>query len=511
MRSRRRFVGAALRAGAGLSLVPAWTLRADERPSVAWGVAAGDVTETRATIWSRTDRPARIVVEYATSSSFAAARRVTGPAALEAAGFTTRVELQDLPTGRTIHYRVRFQRASGSAWSEPVVGRFRTGPARGQDVVFGWGADTVGQGFGINPDWGGLRIYDALRRAGLDFFIHCGDTVYADGPLVAELPLDDGGVWRNLVTPAKSKVAETLDEFRGNYLYNLTDEKLRSFNAEVPQIVLWDDHEVRNNWYPSQRLGGDPRYQILDVDLLAARGKQAFLEHQPIRLDEEDARRIDRAITYGPSLEVFVLDMRSERGPNSPNRQAAAGPETALLGPRQIERLKRRLRSSRATWKVIATGSPIGLLVRDGESFEGVANGEGPPLGRELEIADLLRFLREQRIRNVVWLTGDVHYAAAHHYAPERARFREFDPFWEFVAGPLHAGTFGPSVLDETFGPEVRFLGIPRDLKPNRPPSAGLQFFGTARIDGRSEVMNVRLHDLEGRALFGVDLPPERG
>ena len=45
----------------------------------------------------------------------------------------------------------------------------------------------------------------------------------------------------------------------------------------------------------------------------------------------------------------------------------------------------------------------------------------------------------------MVWITGDVHYAAAHHYHPERARFTDFDPFWEFVAGPPHAGTFGPT------------------------------------------------------------------
>ena len=68
-----------------------------------------------------------------------------------------------------------------------------------------------------------------------------------------------------------------------------------------------------------------------------------------------------------------------------------------------------------------------------------------PPLGRELEIADLLRFIKTRRIRNVVWITGDMHYCAAHHYDPARARFTDFDPFWEFVAGPLHAGTFGPN------------------------------------------------------------------
>jgi alkaline phosphatase D len=111
----------------------------------------------------------------------------------------------------------------------------------------------------------------------------------------------------------------------------------------------------------------------------------------------------------------------------------------------------------------------------------------------------------------VVWVTGDVHYCAAHHYDPARARFKDFLPFWEFVAGPIHAGTFGPAKLDDTFGPEVRFLGIPPGMKPNRPPNEGLQFFGTLRIDGRRQVLSVRLHNRQGEAIWNVDLPPERG
>ena len=77
----------------------------------------------------------------------------------------------------------------------------------------------------------------------------------------------------------------------------------------------------------------------------------------------------------------------------------------------------------------------------------------GRPLGRELEFAELFRFIRDQGIRNVVWLTADVHYTAAHRYDPNRAQFQEFAPFWEFVSGPLNAGTFGPNPLDATFGP----------------------------------------------------------
>ncbi len=86
-----------------------------------------------------------------------------------------------------------------------------------------------------------------------DFFIHSGDQIYGDNPIKPEVTLDDGTVWRNLMTGAKSKVAETLDEFRGNFAYNLLDENMRRFAAEVPFLVQWDDHEARNNWYPGRR------------------------------------------------------------------------------------------------------------------------------------------------------------------------------------------------------------------------------------------------------------------
>ena len=78
--------------------------------------------------------------------------------------------------------------------------------------------------------------------------------------------------------------------------------------------------------------------------------------------------------------------------------------------------------------------------------------------GARREFADVLRFIRDNAIHNIVWLTADVHYTAAHHYDPARGAFKDFLPFWEFVSGPLHSGTYGPKELDMTFGPEVRFI-----------------------------------------------------
>ncbi len=520
--SRRRFVSTLTAAAAGSLLVPrrsAALVTADAaRPSTSHGVMVGDVTSDRAIVWSRTDRPARMVVEWSARESFADARRLVGPAALPETGFTARVDLSGLPPDQAILYRVLFQDLSDlRTWSLPAAGRFRSAPARqgleaaaSRGVRLAWSADTVGQGWGIDLARGGLRSYETMRRLEPDLFVHCGDTIYADNPLAETVPLDDGSVWRNLVTPAKAKVAETIEEFRGNYLYNLLDENVRRFNAEVAQVMLWDDHEVLNNWYPSERLE-DPRYTEKSVALLAARAKRAFLEHNPIRYAGDDSERVYRQIPYGPLLDVFAIDMRSERAANSPNAQPVAGPETALLGRAQLDWLKQGLARSSAAWKVVASDMPLGLVVRDGPTnFEAVANGDpGPPLGRELEIAELLHFLRIEQVRNVVWITGDVHYAAAHHYHPERARFTDFDPFWEFVAGPLHAGTFGPAPLDPTFGPAVRFLGIPEGMKPNRPPSEGLQFFGTLDIDHRTSALTARLHDVAGRVLYAVELPAD--
>ncbi|HMF60411.1 MAG TPA: alkaline phosphatase D family protein [Vicinamibacterales bacterium] len=493
---------------------PAIIAASTSRPSAPFGVAAGDVSGGRAIIWSRADRSARMFVEYATTERFADVRRVRGPAALEPSDFTSRVVVSDLPAGQRIFYRVLFQDLSDlRAWSEPVTGSFNTPASAPRDVTVAWSADTVGQGWGINPEWGGLRMYDTMRRAQPDVFINVGDTIYADQPVLPEVKLDDGSTWKNLVTPAKSKVAESIDEYRGCYQYNLGDAHMRRFIAEVPQIVMWDDHEVRDNWYWERRQDGDPRYQIKSVALLAARGRQAFFEYNPLPLVGDDPERVYRSIPLGPLVEVFALDMRTYKGANGANRQGTMDDSSAILGAAQLRWLKAALAASRATWKIIAADLPLGLVVPDGaEAFEAVANRDnGAPLGRELEIAGLLRFIRDQRVRNTVWITADVHYCSAHHYDPSRARFTEFDPFWEFVAGPLHAGTFGPNALDGTFGPEVRFSGVPPGTKGNRPPSDGLQFFGTMRVDARTRAMTVQLRDLAGKTLYSVDLAPTQG
>jgi alkaline phosphatase D len=497
----------------GALAVPALRVAPQARPQLTDGVQIGDVLRNRAIVWARADRPSRLVVEYATTEGFQNVRRVQGPPATASSDFTARVDLANLPPDQKIFFRALFESQDGRTVSDPLKGSFRTAPDSRRDIRFLWSADTVGQGFGINPDFGGMRTYEAMRRVQPDFFVHCGDTIYADNPVSAETTLGDGSTWRNLITEAKSKVAETLSEFRGNYRYNLMDENVRRFNAEVPQVWQWDDHEVMNNWSSGKDLRDDFRYKVKNISTLTRRARQAFMEYSPIRFEARP--RIYRRVPYGPLLDVFVLDLRSYRGANSYNRQPKENAQTRFLGEEQIRWFQQDLRNSSAVWKVITSDMPIGLLVSDGRDeqgrnrFENGANGDGPALGRELEIARLLRFMKQNRIHNVVWLTGDVHYTAAHFYDPAKAQFTDFDPFWEFVSGPLNAATYGPSTTDNTFGIQVVFQKTPQGLRDNS-PKAGLQFFGEVAIEGQTENLTVNLRDVTGAALFSRTLEPRR-
>ena len=135
------------------------------------------------------------------------------------------------------------------------------------------------------------------------------------------MKLPNGEIWKNIVTEEKSKPAETLAEFRGNYKYNLLDKNVRAFNAEVPIFAQWDDHEVTNNWWPGEPLTR-AEHPAQEIRRAATRccwrraRSRAFHEYMPMRSTPAEPGRVYRKISYGPLLDVFMLDMRSYRGPN---------------------------------------------------------------------------------------------------------------------------------------------------------------------------------------------------
>jgi alkaline phosphatase D len=522
--TRRRFLGASVSTAAMTmagGIARPYLSRAADRPIITHGLQSGDVGTDSGVVWARADRPARMQVEISTTDSFRSIRHGVFADALPESDFTAKVLVEDLPSGQDIFYRIRFQDLSSpTIVGEPMVGRFRTAPRDRRSISFVWSGDTAGQGWGIDEARGGMRTYASMRNNRPDFFIHSGDTIYADGPLVAERKLPNGEFWKNLLIEEKSKAAETLAEFRGNYKYNLLDKNLLAFNSEIPTFAQWDDHEVTNNWWPGEPLTRAEhqrkKYVEKNALVLAARASRAFHEYMPVRAEPAEPGRVYRKMSYGPLLDVFMLDMRSYRGPNAENLEETYGPAAYFLGPLQVAWLKQALMNSKATWKVIAADMPISLVrVHDPDrnwGHEGIAQSDGPPRGRELEIADILSFIKHAGIRNTVWITADVHFTAAHYFDPNKAVFQDFEPFWEFVSGPIHAGTGIPGARDNTFGMQVVYVkGSTRELGGGLSPASGLQFFGHVAIDGATEVMTVTLKDVADSALWSRKLEPRFG
>ncbi|SDL78354.1 alkaline phosphatase [Arthrobacter sp. ok362] len=516
-------------AGAASAARPSAIPLVRNRLTLPSGIATGDVTINSGVLWSRASGPGRLVasllaVDDAGSplrGGRAFQRVLRGSAATERTDFTARIDADHLPAGTRFAVSMYFEDADGNA-GETARGSFSTAPDTGplssgrqsRRQSFVWTGDTAGQGWGINEDIGGMRGYAAMHATTPDFFIHSGDTIYADGPIAAQVTEPDGQIWRNLVTEEVSKVAETLNEYRGRHRYNLMDQNIRALYAEVPVIAQWDDHETHNNWYPGQILT-DSRYTERRVDVLAARGRQAWQEYQPIAglggrhigTTGFEPARIYRKISRGPQLDIFCLDMRSFKDPNTDGRETQL---MHILGQEQAEWLIKEVSRSKATWKVIANDLPLGVIVPDGPvNQESLSNRDaGAPLGKELELAGVLSAFKRNRVKNVVWLTADVHYCAAHHYAPERAAFTDFDPFWEFVAGPINAGSFGPNALDGTFGPEQVFFKA--GAYANESPRSGeSQYFGHVDLD-EDDVFTVSLRNANGTVLWSKALQPQR-
>jgi alkaline phosphatase D len=479
-------------------------------PLITHGIQSGDVSGDSAVVWARADRPARMFVQLSPTGRFgrdSLLRTVRGPLLLGDTDFTGRIELTGLPSGVEVPYRVVLAAPDAARPDgDSRIGHFRTAPREHRDVRFLWSGDHSGQGWGRNPDIGGFPIFAAMTARNPDFFLHSGDSIYADGPITGDVVLPDGRVYRNVIEEAKTHVAQTLDDFRGAYMYNLGDASMQAFTAAVPMVNQWDDHEVHNNWYPEQILD-DVRYTETDVDVLAARAFQSWREFFPVGSVTARRGQVFRKVSYGPLLDVFVIDMRTFRDANSPDRQPrGVGPDDGILGTAQARWLVHQLAESRAAWKLIQSDMPLGLVVPDGPvNIEAVAQGDGgPPLGRELQLAWILQQIKRRRVRNTVWLTADVHYTAAHYYDPSKAAFADFDPFWEFVSGPMHAGAFGPNTLHGTFGAQLVFQATPP--RPNTSPLEGFQFFGEVEVDGDSLDLTVHLRDLTGAALHSTIL-----
>jgi len=509
----------ALLGGVGIGATPGllaagWPGRAPgqvrQRLSLTHGARSGEVTTDSAVLWARSSGPGRISVRLASNGR--RLRSLRGPWVDHRTDHTGRIQLRGLAPGRRYDATIWFAGEDGASGQQERVS-FSTAPIHAAPTSLVWSGDTCGQGFGINEELGGLTTYAAVHRTQPDLFVHCGDTIYADLEIPASFEEESGQVWRNVVSDGVEKVSETLEEFRGRQRYVLQDQHVRALYADVPTVAQWDDHETCNNWYPGEVLDDD-RYTVeRRCDVLAARGRRAWQEYMPVPVstfidrsgDGFASGRIYRTVPRGQHLDLFVLDMRSYRGPNDTFHVRPQG----ILGPEQEKWLTDSVIASRATWKVISADLPLSIPSNHDDDLDGPCNGDdGPPMGREPELARILSAWQRAGVTGVVFITADVHYTAAHHYSPERAAFTEFDPFWEFVSGPLAAETFPrkDALLDRTFGPQVVF-SKGNDSPRRQSPRDGNQFFGHLAVDAAG-ALTVTLLEASGVALWSKTLEP---
>ena len=236
---------------------------AASRPVITHGIQSGDVSMIRASSGRAPTGPPRMLVEVSTTDSSRRPQRRSADALPERIS-PRRHCSKACPAGRTSSTASHSDSFSPTFTGEPKVGHFRTAPAERRSVSFGWSGDTAGQGWGIDESRGGMRTFATMLKNRPDFFIHSGDSIYADCP-IAELA--EAAERRNLAQHRdRGEIQGRRDAHRVPRQLQIQSARpqLRAFNAEVPIFAQWDDHEVTNDWVPGERVpwNGIPKRDI---------------------------------------------------------------------------------------------------------------------------------------------------------------------------------------------------------------------------------------------------------
>ncbi len=425
-------------------------------------VAAGDVTQHSVVLWARATRPGPLIFQLRkagrTSRTPHNIRRKTKVVRVNDPLKPAKVKFTGLQPDTLYLYRVKQPKKKRFA-----SGQFRTPAALGQQR---------GLRFGVTGDSRGeLGPFPSIRNAigkNLDFFVNLGDTIYADFPSPA----------------VPQPQAETLEEFRTKHQEVLAFQSGLNTFAELRASTAWftiiDDHEVTNDFAGGAHPDTDPRFDWNGEDYihettLYHSGLQAFQEYNPLQKEwygnTGDPRttgkiKLYRTRTFGSDAAIFILDARSFRDQGLPpvldpfDQTAittflvnAFDSTRTMLGRRQVEDLKRDVLNAHqagVTWKFILVPEPIQNL--------GVAAASDRFEGYAAERNEILSFLYEQDIRNVVFIAADVHGTLINNLTFQNSPFGQQIPLTAFEV------TTGSSAFDAPFGPSAvalaRAVGI---------------------------------------------------
>ncbi len=371
------------------------------------GVASGDPDPDGFVLWTRlaTDplaadghggMPHRIVVvhwELAADERFRKIVRRGTVAARPESAHSVHVELNGLAPGREFFYRFRAERYLSR------VGRTRTAPAR-------WSSGGVlNMSFASCSQFehGYFTAYRHLAADSPDLVLHLGDYQYEYAPDTYNIP---GGNPRDHLGPE----TVTLANYRQRHAQYKTDLDLQAAHAVAPWAVVFDDHEVENNW-------ADEVPEQPDANFLARRAAafQAYYENMPLRrtsIPRGIDMKLYRRLHWGRLATFHMLDTRQFRsdqacGDGYKDCPDSADPARSITGARQERWLLDGFRRSAARWDVL--GQQVFFAQRDNNSGPATVVSQDSWDGYAASRDRITRGWVEARVRNPVVLTGDVH------------------------------------------------------------------------------------------------------
>jgi alkaline phosphatase D len=417
---RRSFLAAGLVAGAGAT-VPgaalagpagrtARSLRGLRADPFTLGVASGDPGHDGFVIWTRLApeplaedgmggvpaRPFPVLWQVYADEGCRRAVRAGVEMAYPEWGHSVHVEVGGLPSGREYWYRFR-----AGPYLSPA-GRTRTAPhplAYGGPLVMAFVSCA-------QYEHGYFTSYLRLAEERPDLVLHLGDYQYEYARGTYTLP---GGNVRDHEGPE----TETLAGYRQRHAQYKTDPDLQAAHAAAPWLVVWDDHEVDNNW-----AGEVPEKPHVPQPGFLARREAAFrayYENMPLRracVPRGVGMRIYRRIRWGRLATFHMLDTRQYRddqacGDGYRDCQAAADPARSITGAEQEAWLLDGFRDSRAQWDVL--GQQVFFARRDKDPGPAEVTSQDAWDGYAASRRRITQGWVDARVRNAVVLTGDVH------------------------------------------------------------------------------------------------------
>lgn len=444
--TRRRFVASSIAGAAGAyALADPLLGRAASRVPAARdvvfgsGVASGQPGQRAITLWTQLDglqTPSRLRVEIARDPGFANVIARTQALADPAAGGTARVRIggRFLAPGQRYWYRFVDGRGNSSR-----VGRFGTAlpPNSTQPVKIAFFAcqDFLTGWYTAHRD---LAAQDPDIVVALGDYIY--ETAYFQGR-VRDVPKTPDGQCR------------TLGEYRAQYRTYNGDQDLQAVRALAPMAVIWDDHEVEDNY--AALLPGGHEFEpgadgtpARDIPFATRRASayQAFFESHPIIRAAGDRDRIYGSQRHG-MVELFKLDTRQFRTDQPCNPSDAfiktcdsqydtMSPNATQMGAAQRSWLLNGLKASRAPWKLIANQVMIMAL----DILPGVPVNTDSWDGYSVERAMIADFITQNKIKDVAFLTGDIHTFFAGQFT--RTGRADWVPYAGMQSGPVVAPEF---------------------------------------------------------------------